>query len=297
MVSEVYKQRVLSTDRRLNRHVKHDPRSRNFAFAAPRNAKVTSVVHARNCAILDQGNVGSCTGNAGIGCIASTPLFQKLPQSTAPYTLDQPGAQRLYSAAQVIDGSGPYPPNDEGSSGLSIAKALKKAGLISSYSHAFSLNDALVAAATYPFITGINWYSSMFTPDEDGRVKPIGTLAGGHEVLCREIDAERSRIWFDNSWGTSWGVNGRFYMTFADYGALLAQQGDVTILLPRAADPAPAPTPTPAPAPVPAVVADASDVTLNRAINAYLATKPGISNNLMTLIRSINAWKQQKRLA
>ena len=85
------------------------------------------------------------------------------------YSMDENGAVKLYSDAETIDGNGPYPPNDYGSSGLSIAKALKSAGLISSYQHTFTLNDALLALTTYPILVGINWYQEMFNPLQIGR--------------------------------------------------------------------------------------------------------------------------------
>lgn len=238
---------IPSRDPRLKRHIHHDERSRQFAFPTE-GLTVQTVKHLRHIPILDQGQVGSCTGNAGIGDLAVDPLFGALPGSPR-YALDESGALKLYSDAEVIDGDGPYPPNDNGSSGLSIAKALKNAGLISGYQHTFSLDAALKALSVTPFIFGTNWYDSMFNPDADGRVHISGSIAGGHEIMCRECDAENQRVWFDNSWGESWGVGGRFYLTFEDFGTLLAQQGDVTVLLPLTV-PAPTPTPQP-PAPTP----------------------------------------------
>lgn len=282
-VPSVVRRKIPSTHPRLKRHVNHDPRSRLYAFTAPPNAKITSVAHARHIPILDQGQVGSCTGNAAIGALACDPIFGVAPLS-ATYTLNESGAQHLYSAAEVIDGEGPFPPHDVGSSGLSVAKALKNAGLITSYRHAFSMRDALVAAASGPFIAGINWYSEMFYPDVDGRVHPRGTLAGGHEVLCRQVDAERRRVWFDNSWGTSWGVAGRFYLSFDDFETLLAQRGDVTIL-------------TPALTP-PVVTTDSVDVLLNAAFSVFMLEnpKPIMTTKLSALCSAVAAWRTAKHL-
>jgi len=236
----IYKEKLASTDPRLKRHIHHDSRSKNYAFDTT-GLVVTDIVHQRHIGILNQGQVGSCTGNAGIGDLATTPLFEALP-TPLKYSLDEAGALALYSDAEMIDGDGPYPPNDHGSSGLSIANALKNAGLISGYQHTFTLQDALKAGSVYPFITGVSWYTGMFTPDADGRVHLTGTVEGGHEFQLSEIDLANTKIWFFNSWDDTWGVKGRFYMTFDDYGTLLAQNGDVTVLLPRTI---PTPTPTP----------------------------------------------------
>jgi hypothetical protein len=229
----IYKEHIPSLDPRLKRHVYHDSKSWNYKFDTT-SLTVTSVVHKRLIPVLDQGNVGSCTGNAGIGCLGTDPYFNSVPRSEV-YTLDEPGALRLYSAAEVIDGSGPYPPNDNGSYGLSIAKALANAGMISSYQHTFTLDDALKALSVYPIMVGMNWYSGMFYPQADGRIIPSGRIMGGHEVEASEIDAENQRVWFWNSWGESWGLKGRFYLTFTDFGKLLSQRGDVVVLIPPVA--------------------------------------------------------------
>jgi hypothetical protein len=237
--------------------VYHDSRSRLFSFDT-KGRTLTSVTHQRFISILNQGQVGSCTGNAGIGALGSNPLYKTAQNK---YSLDQNGALKLYSEATVIDGGSPYPPTDDGSYGLSIAKALQNTGVISGYQHTFSLNSALLALTVYPILVGINWYQGMFTPDPDGRVRITGALAGGHEIVARQIDAENSRVWFDNSWGPTWGVKGRFYLTFADLGTLLSQQGDVIVLLPKTG---------PTPAPVPTVNADA---TLAAAMKNWLKSK------------------------
>lgn len=259
----IYKEKIPSLDSRLKRIVHHDSRSKAFAFNTS-GITLKSVIHTRFIPILDQGNVGSCTGNAGIGALGSYPLYTS-SVSNSTYSLDQTGAIKLYSDAEVIDGSGPYPPNDNGSCGLSIAKALKTAGLISSYQHTFTLNDALKALTQYPILVGINWYQGMFTPAKDGRVKITGPLVGGHEIVAREIDAVNSRVWFDNSWGLDWGVKGRFYLTFADLGTLLSRQGDVVVLIPNT-------TPTPN-TPVSTTTTTQADIALATAMKNWLAEK------------------------
>ena len=55
-------------------------------------------------------------------------------------------------------------------------------------------------------------------------------------------------IGLDNSWGTSYGVNGSFRMGFAALEQLLAENGDCTAPQPLKV---PAPVPGPAPEPQP----------------------------------------------
>lgn len=229
---------------KLGRIVNHDARSLAFGFDTT-GLTIVNKKHERHIGPLDQNPLSSCTGNAGIGNLATTPIFEKLPENF-PFTLDEPGAIKLYSEATKIDEfDGVYPPNDNGSSGLAIAKVLYNAGLISGYQHTFTLEDALKAGSLYPFITGIPWYSGMFHPDPDGRVRISGNIVGGHEIEMDEIDADNGKIWFTNSWSTSWGINGRFYLTWADFKTLLDLRGDVIVMFPRViVPPAPVPLPT-----------------------------------------------------
>lgn len=239
--------------KRLGRHIRHDPRSLRYQVAAVDPATLTSVRHARQIPVLDQGELGSCTGNAAEGALGTSPLYESLADDrdrpTGDADADEDQAVDLYSlATQLDDYDGEYPPEDTGSDGLSVAKACQQAGLISGYQHATSLNAALTALAQGPVITGVNWYSSFDTPAADGTIT-IGrhaSVRGGHEFVVDELDVERKRVGFTNSWGTSWGVDGRAYMSWDTWGQLLGEDGDVTVFVPIT-EPAPTPTPTPDP--------------------------------------------------
>jgi len=226
----IYKEKITSTDPRLGRHVNHDSRSLNFPFNTT-GLSVVNKKHERYIPILNQGDIGACTGFAGVGSISTSPFINK---DNLIYNRDHSGSMKLYSEATVIDPFlGTYPPVDTGSNGLSIAKVLKGAGLISNYKHTFTLFDALKAGGVYSFITGTRWYSDMFNPDADGRCRITGNISGGHQYQLAEIDIDKGIIWFYNSWGEQWGSQqGKFYLTWADYATLLAQQGDVIVLIP-----------------------------------------------------------------
>lgn len=248
----VYRERIPSTDPRLNRHIHHDERSRAYAFDTS-GLEIVSAKHVRRIPVLDQGNLGSCTGNAGIGCLGTDPFYATVPSRLQPllvaqgaYPFTEDGAVQLYSDATKIDPyDGTYPPTDSGSDGLSIAKVLKAAGQIAGYQHTFSLDDALKALGQYPVICGTVWYQSMFEPRADGQlvVDASSGVAGGHEYVVDEIDADTGRVWMTNSWGSDWSLNGRAWLSWDDWGDLLDAQGDVTVFTPLTQ---PAPTPTPA---------------------------------------------------
>ena len=152
----------------------------------------------------------------------------------------------VYETATSLDPfEGAYPPDDTGSDGPSAAKALVRMAVSPGYTHTFSAGDAFRALGQLPGMMGTNWYESFFYPDNDGRVRFTtgDRIAGGHEVMADEINAEKQIVWFRNSWGPGWGANGRFYMTFDLITRLLSEGGDWTFVLPLNV-PAPVPTPT-----------------------------------------------------
>jgi hypothetical protein len=219
--------------KRLGRHVEHDPRSRDYAYQETAAALV-AVEHKRHGGIFNQGQLGSCTGNAACGAKNTEPLYH----SGSTHLIAEAGAVDIYSLATRLDGlsDGYYPPTDTGSSGLAVAKAMKQQGMIGSYQHAFTMDAALAALQAGPVITGVAWYEGFDTPDANGLVKISGQIRGGHEIVARGYEPAPnpadSLILLDNSWGTSWGDNGHFYWTVATWQTLLDNSGDVTILLP-----------------------------------------------------------------
>jgi hypothetical protein len=247
---------------RLGRHVEHDPRSLAYAHGVlPKNA-IKSVEWTRRIPILDQGNLGSCTGNAGTGVLgtdsagrtASTTITISAAGAAASHglftagehPLDEAFAVKLYSLATILDGiSGQYPPTDTGSTGIGVAKALKALGLATGYTHAFSIAALNSALQSGPVMIGIEWLQSMFDTKSDGRivVDTSSDVAGGHELELSKFDASAGEYWVPNSWNTSWGDKGWAYLTTADLTWLLSQRGDVTV---PALVAAPQPTPTPA---------------------------------------------------
>jgi len=207
----------------LGRIVQHDPRS--FGFPAVLAPALKTVTHRHYGPALDQGSIGSCTGNAAADALNTVPLRR------GRRLLTEVDAQDLYHQATILDGfPGTWPPTDTGSSGLAVAKASVKAGWVGSYTHAFGLDQALAALVLAPVIVGTNWHQDMFTPDPAGYLHPTGAVAGGHEYALVGLDVKRKRVTMLNSWGPSWGRNGRAYLTFTDLGQLLADQGDVVAL-------------------------------------------------------------------
>jgi hypothetical protein len=162
---------------------------------------------------LDQGSLGSCTGNAAAHCV-----------STRPFTLSliEPHAVSIYSLATKLDSfTGTYPPTDTGSDGASACKALVQLGYAKTCTNFRTYTDALARVQVQPIIAGMNWYASMFSPNACGGLSVSGALEGGHEVEIVGYDAGNKRAWLQNSWGNGWGVClgthcGYFYLSVND---------------------------------------------------------------------------------
>jgi hypothetical protein len=233
----------------LGRHVNHDPRSRRFAFNADAAPPLQSVYWPRAVPIFDQGQLGSCTGNAAAGWLATTNALR--PGLTVvgplPVTIDENLAVGLYASATRIDPyDGTSPPDDTGSDGLSVTKVLQEWGAVDSYAHAFDVGTVLAALMTGPVLVGTVWHQGMFDPDPFGTVTISGPVVGGHEYLLVGYDAARESVTFANSWGTGWADGGYGHMSLSTLSALLADDGDATIPHPAVTGPAPVP---PAPGP------------------------------------------------
>ena len=208
----------------LGRKIEHDPRSRRFAFAAP-SVPIVAKTWRRYGAVLDQGQLGSCTGNAMAHALNSKPNHP-----VGRSTLRQLQAVAIYSLGTELDEfDGVYPPEDTGSSGLGVAKAAQKLGYIRSYQHAFGFDHVIASLMAGPVLIGTWWHDGMFYPDINGFVRPTGTRVGGHEYLLVGIEPAKQTLLFQNSWSKYWGLGGRFKMTFDDFRTLLAADGDALI--------------------------------------------------------------------
>jgi hypothetical protein len=229
----------------LGRHVHHDPRSREFAVQQIAAAGIRSVNHRRLVPIYDQdqdvtvGGVvyhgtGSCTAHACRGALSTAPFRHKYRSESAIIT--------WYKEVTKIDPfDGAFPPDDTGSDGLTNAQLAKSKGLISSYSHSFSLAQFVSGMQAGPAMIGVNWYDSFDRPGADGLVSltPGAQVRGGHEMEVTQLllategnYAGSDRVKIPQSWGRGFGVNGWIYMTLDTLARLLSEQGDATFMHP-----------------------------------------------------------------
>ncbi len=209
----------------LGRHLEpnHDPASRRYPAST---VALRTIAWPHHGEVLDQGSLGSCTGNATIDVLMTEPEYR------AGRELHEGDARDVYSLATHLDHyRGVWPPTDTGSNGLSAAKAAVRKGLATGYRHAFGLQHTLGALAAGPVMVGTKWLQGMFSPRSDGTLDVSGAVAGGHEYALIGLDVERQLVMMLNSWGSSWGKGGTALIRWADLDTLLSDGGDCTVLL------------------------------------------------------------------
>lgn len=218
---------------RLGRHQVHDAllpeRDVRQLHILDRFLPIKTVSHKELVPCFDQGQLGSCTANAALGCLVTEPFAK------AGVVYAEDDAVALYELETKLDDSqipGEYPPNDTGSTGPWSMMALEKQGKIKSYHHTRSMHAALRLLNRGPISIGVTWYRSMFdVVDKDG-VKMIvvdehSEVAGGHQVCVVGNSVEHQRVLIRNSWGAGWGDQGHAWLSWNDLDLLLDEGGDV----------------------------------------------------------------------
>ena len=242
---------VNQTDIRLHR-IKHYgwtpdlPDVRDHMYAAPVEmmAKLPTKIDLRShCPpIYDQGQLGSCTGNAIAGAVQFEREKQKLTPDFVPSRLFIYYGERVIegtvesdSGAQIRDGikvvakQGVPPETDwpydiakfaQKPPPAAFQDALKDKAV--QYSRlAQTLNQMKGCLASgYPFVFGFTVYDSFESQEvaQSGVVNlPAAgeSVVGGHAVLCVGYDDSQNRFIVRNSWGTGWGMKGYFTMPYA----------------------------------------------------------------------------------
>jgi len=176
---------------------------------------------------LDQGQTGTCIGNAFAHRRADSPI----PVAG----IDEAFAVKLY-----VDASGDTT-LQQGTSGLAACRVLATRGTISAYHWVTSpseLRNAVLAIGT--ICVGTPWYTSMFTPiskysNSYLRVDTSSGLAGGHEYLINGINLAptygKPYYRMKNSWGRDWGHGGTARILCSDLENLLfSENGDAVLV-------------------------------------------------------------------
>ena len=197
--------------------------------------------------VYDQGQLGSCTGNA----IAGAVQFERIKQKLASAQQMVPSRLFIYYNERVIEGT---VPQDSGAMIRDGIKSVASDGVcfetgpdswpydIAQFATKPPANCYTAAAKNkivqysrlvptlsqlkgclahgFPFVFGFTVYESC----ESQQVASTGLVPmpaateqalGGHAVMANGYDDSQQRFIVRNSWGSSWGQKGHFLMPYA----------------------------------------------------------------------------------
>jgi C1A family cysteine protease len=230
----------------------HDlPDARDHLYAAP--APVISQLPGSadlrpQCPpVYDQGQLGSCTGNAIAGAIQFERLRQKLPSSdftpsrlfiyynerVIEHTVNSDsGAQIRDGIKSVVQQGDCFEDSPKDAWPYDIAKFAKRpdpgcyqiarTDKVASYARVAQISNQMKGclADGFPFVFGFTVYQSFESLDvEKTGIVPMPSpgepVAGGHAVMAVGYDDAQQRFIVRNSWGAAWGQKGYCTMPYA----------------------------------------------------------------------------------
>lgn len=217
---------------------KVDPRDYKYAVTARTTPNYVDL-RAYCSPVEDQGNLGSCTGQAIAGAIELLNKRNRKPTDVSrlfiyyyerlilgtvnydsgAYIRDGIKATNKYGAS--LESYWPYTISKYRQEPITEAKNDALTRKVTRYESISNFNGCIDALSNgYPIIMGFYVYSSFMA----AKVAKTGVmpypntkreqLLGGHAVLLVGYDKTRKVFIARNSWGTNWGDRGYFYMPF-----------------------------------------------------------------------------------
>jgi hypothetical protein len=80
-----------------------------------------------------------------------------------------------------------------------------------------------------PVVVGTDWYTDMYTPNENNFIRARGRRVGGHAYVLNGVNTYQGVFKMKNSWGLEWGDEGHAWLSFSDFRVLLKQDGEVCL--------------------------------------------------------------------
>lgn len=221
---------------------KHDERDFKFSLAVPQLPPAIDL--RKYCSpVRDQGSLGACTGFAITGLkelleirdstlTTLSPLFLYYEERKIEHTISEDSGANPRDGFKVLTKTGCAPEIDEPYDTQHFKKAPTKKALkealnykISSYHRLHNLLEAKSSLSVrLPIVLGFNVYESFESDsvEKTGNIPMPGMgeqVLGGHAVLG--VGYKNDSNWAGggyliakNSWGTSWGDKGYFYMPY-----------------------------------------------------------------------------------
>jgi len=224
------------------------PDHRDYFYGAVHRlpAKLPAAVDLRSrCSpVEDQGNLGSCTGNALAGAVEFlekkdgvsplvnvSRLFIYYNERVIEHTVSEDGGAMIRDGIKTLVKQGvcsekkwPYVVSQFATKPSAACYKEATKHQVLAYARIQSLDEMRACLAEgYPFVFGFSVYESF----ESAQVaktgvapmpKPKEKMIGGHAVLGVGYDDATQRFLIRNSWGTHWGMKGYFTLPY-DYVA------------------------------------------------------------------------------
>lgn len=232
-------------DPRLDRLYEVDMRSLNYPMRAALPRRATrwprSYTHKiPDNIVLDQGTEGRCVEFGICHELMAKPV--PIPFGNIQSILLN---KLIYWPAQEEDEweGGSYPgasPVYEGTSVLSGLKVASRLGYFDEYRWCFTVQDiAMTLGYEGPIVIGVNMHEGMMETNAAGFIFPTGAVVGGHCMCVNRVKIihKKGTLWWQrswetvdldlsyveglNSWGPSWGDNGRWRMSLRNLQVLI----------------------------------------------------------------------------
>lgn len=220
------------------------PHHKLFRMAAPLPTEsLPALVDLRpKCPpVYDQGNLGSCTGNAWAGLVqflmrmagmsdwVPSRLLIYLEEREVEGDIDQDNGAQLGDGATCLETKGVCPelewPYDTGRFSVippaTVMNDAAKTKILSPTAIPQNLGQLKAhLAGGRPFVLGISVFESFESQEveQTGMVPMPGAneeCVGGHAVLAVGYDDSKNCFIVRNSWGVGWGISGYFYLPYS----------------------------------------------------------------------------------
>lgn len=204
-----------------------DAKDKLFAMDAPHPSRAVPLAKTWRYAhpVLDQGSHPFCVAYAWTAMLLASPISAKKGFPFGNPLGIKNFAANLYDQAQQLDG---IPGTDyEGTTVRGGAKALKANNYVVSY--LWGINADTVGRyilSRGPVVIGVDWYLGMMDLKPDKIARMTGGALGGHAALLIGYDSRRAMFRVLNSWGASWGANGRCWLPADTLERLLRDGGE-----------------------------------------------------------------------
>ena len=190
--------------------------------------------------VEDQGNLGSCTGNALAGALEFlerkdkvsftdlSRLFIYYNERAMEHTVKSDAGAQIRDGIKTLAKQGvcseakwPYTVSKFATKPPAACYKDALNHQITSYQRILTIDEMRTCLADgYPFVFGFTVYESFMTQQVAktgvGQMPKSGEkVVGGHAVVAVGYDDARKTFVVRNSWGTSWGMKGYFTLPYA----------------------------------------------------------------------------------